>query len=233
MSYNYLWLILNGFVNYQQLMIDIIQILLQKRFRFPSTTEGIKQDNRYIRFGDFVQPICLPSLDKTKTEYSQKRGCKFSGWNGGKSGEHYLVGHAAEINKANNCKNNADNTSSSKHNCLSIRSLSPPKYSTEKINKKRKPQTTREEDSSHENGMPLVCLNSTSHSSHHQQHNQQLAENAVDQYELIGLYSASKTVLNINTRDDKPSRLKTKEKNSLQFLNISPYLSWIQVRLSL
>ena len=79
----------------------------------------------------------------------------------------------------------------------------------------------------------LLYVYSSAHSSHHQQHNQQLAENAVDQYELIGLYSASKTVLNINTRDDKPSRLKTKEKNSLQFLNISPYLSWIQVRLSL
>ena len=80
--------------------------------------------------------------------------------------------------------------------------------------------------------MPLVCLNSTLH---HQKHNYQLAENAVDQYELIGLYSASKTVLNIKTIDPREqNRFKTKEKNSfLQFLNITPYLSWIQARLSL
>ena len=80
--------------------------------------------------------------------------------------------------------------------------------------------------------MPLVCLNSTLHSSHHQKHNQQLAESAVDQYELIGLYSASNKVLNIKSIDE-PSRSKTTKNNSLQFLNISPYLPWIRVRLSL
>ena len=103
---------------------------MQKRLGIPGKSSNRKKENRFIHFGDFVQPICLPSSDKIKTIFSQKKGCKFSGWNGGKSGEHYLVGHAAEINKAYSCGSWQDGTSK-KHNCLSVRSLSPPKHPIE------------------------------------------------------------------------------------------------------
>ena len=143
------------------------------------------------------------------------------------------MGHAAEINKGYACKHNGDNLSTSNKNCLLVRSLSPPKSPTDNVDKKRKPVNIKEKERSHENGMPLVCLNSTAHSSpHSQKYNQQSAEHAVDQYELIGLYSDTK-VLNLHNLEAKQSRLKTKETNGLQFLHISPYLRWIQVRLGL
>ena len=178
-----------------------------------------------------MQPICLPSNDKTKTIFSQKKGCKFSGWNGGKSGEHYLVGHAAEINEAYSCGSWQD-TTSKKHNCLSVRSLSPPKHPVENTNRRRSERNV-ENKNRHENGMPLVCLSSKSQSSLHVKHKASSTEhNDVDQYELVGLYTSSK-ILDSVAHIDPRNGSNTKDKNNLQFLNISPYISWIDVRLSL
>ena len=164
----------------------LLFICLQKRIGLSRRSKRNKQNKRHILFGDFVQPICLPASDKITTEgYNHKQGCKFSGWTGGKSGEHYLVGHAAEINKGYACKHNGDNLSTSNKNCLLVRSLSPPKSPTDNADNKRKPVNIKEKERSHENGMPLVCLNSTAHSSpHSQKYNQQSAEHALDQYEL-------------------------------------------------
>ena len=205
--------------------------MLQKRIGAASTAQEGEYGNRKILFGDFVQPICLPLLDKTKTSYSQKHGCKFSGWTGGKSGAHYLVGHAAEINKAYMCQDDDKNDSPSKHNCLSVRSLSPPKFPKQNTNENRKSRNL-EEQNSYENGMPLVCL--ASESLYNPRHNPQLTDDeVVDGYELMGLYSASK-VLNTSENSSRVNSTKTKEqKNGLKFLNISPYISWIKVRLSL
>ena len=198
--------------------------LLQKRFG--RTTQEKQQDDKYILFGDFVQPICLPSPNKIKTSNPHKRGCKFSGWTGGKSGEHYLVGHAAEIYKTYRCEDTSGDTA--KQNCLSVHSLSPPKLSSVKSNKKRNPGY---DENTHEHGMPLVCLHSSAQSSYHQQQSSLL-----ETYELMGLYSAS-DVDNLQNTNDNRSRLKTKKKtgegHTLEFVNISPYKSWIQVRLSL
>ena len=204
---------------------------MQKRIRTSGKSNNRKKENRFIHFGDFVQPICLPSNDKIKAVFSQKKGCKFSGWNGGKSGEHYLVGHAAEINKAYSCGSWQDGTSK-KHNCLSVRSLSPPKHPIDN-NSNRRTGKNIESHKRYENGMPLVCLSSKSQSSFHEKHKSSLAKNApVDQYELIGLYTSSK-ILDIVDHIDPRNGSSIKDKNHIQFLNISPYISWIDIRLTL
>ena len=81
--------------------------------------------------------------------------------------------------------------------------------------------------------MPLVCLSSKSQSSYHVNRKSSVTQNQhVDQYELIGLYTSSK-ILNSVAHIDPRNGSKTRDKNNLQFLNISPYISWIDVRLSL
>ena len=142
-----------------------------------------------------------------------------------------MVGHAAEISKAYSCGSWQDATST-KQNCLSVRSLSPPKHPVEN-DSKRRTERNIENENRHENGMPLVCLSSTSQSSFHVKHKSSLTEhNDIDQYELIGLYTSSK-ILDSATHIDPRNGSKNREKNNLQFLNISPYISWIDVRLSL
>ena len=194
--------------------------------RFGGVTPQNPEDDKYILFGDFVQPICLPTQNNITTSNSHKRRCKFSGWTGGRSGEHYLVGHAAEINNEYVCQDRNEDTTSSKPNCLSVQSFSPPNFSTEKDSKKRK-SVSKEKESSYENGMPLVCFSPFPNQPHL---NQKTSQN-VDKFELIGLYSSSKV------ENDNRTRLKTRkkdgERDDLVFLNILPYIPWIQIRLSL
>merc|ERR1719411_1081111 len=112
---------------------NIALVKLKKRVKDGSEPKA--ELRKYIVLGDFVQPICLPSLNKIKGVSSKKQGCKFSGWTGGKSGEHYLVGHAAEVNRYYDCdQRDSPTTLFSKQDCISVLSLSPPKSPTESIN---------------------------------------------------------------------------------------------------
>ena len=187
---------------------------------------------KYIVFGDFVQPICLPSLNKIKAASSKKQGCKFSGWTGGKSGEHYLVGHAAEVNREINCKDKVGNILEANQNCLSVRNLTPPKFSLEK---KSRQLRKSDDENPHENGMPLVCPYSASIDSiKYKKYIGITWDYDIDQYELVGLYSKSNQFTYSETREGESSIQGVNEHaSSLQFLRISPYIPWIKVRLTL